>query len=228
MVSMGTMASLGAAGLGGGLQKLRITYERHQGGPGGPIVALFNPQEISRSRTVSWEQENVLTESSAPSGSEMLQRFQSVSPRTLSMELFFDTYAEGRNVTRHTKQVGRLAKIDSELHRPPVCHLDWGRFHVFDGVITQIDERFSLFLPDGTPVRATLDCTFVECRRALELHSSDVVKSRVVKRHDTLQSIAAEEYNDPSLWRNIAKANRIVNPRAIPPGTVLTIPKLRS
>ncbi len=75
-------------------------------------------------------------------------------------------------------------------------------------------------------MRATLGCTFVECQRALELHSSDVVKTRVVKRHDTLQSIAAEEYNDPSRWRDIARANRIVNPRAIPPGTVLTIPKL--
>ena len=221
-------ALLGTAAHSGGLQKLRITYERHRGGRGGPIVALFNPQEISRSRTVSWQQENVLTESGAPTGSEMLQRFQSVSPRTLSMELFFDTYEAGRNVTGHTKQVGRLAKIDPELHRPPICHLDWGSFHVFDGVITQIDEQFSLFLPDGTPVRATLGCTFVECQRALELHSSDVVKTRVVKRHDTLQSLAAEEYNDPSRWRDIARANRIVNPRKIPPGTVLTIPKLPS
>lgn len=222
------LASLGAAALSGGLQKLQITYERHRGGPGGPIVALFNPQEINRSRTVSWAQDNALVESRAPSASEMVQRFQSVSPRTLSLDLFFDTYEAGRNVTRHTRQVGRLAKIDSDLHRPPLCHLDWGRFHVFDGVITQIDERFSLFLPDGTPVRATLSCTFVEGKRALELHSSDVVKTRVVKRHDTLQSIAAEEYNDPSLWRTIAKANRIINPRAIPLGTVLTIPKLRS
>jgi nucleoid-associated protein YgaU len=29
------------------------------------------------------------------------------------------------------------------------------------------------------------------------------------------------------LWRPIAKANAIVNPRDLRPGTVLTIPKLR-
>jgi nucleoid-associated protein YgaU len=48
-----------------------------------------------------------------------------------------------------------------------------------------------------------------------------------VRRNDTLHSIAAEEYRDPALWRHIAKANGIVNPRDLKPGTVLTIPRLR-
>ena len=64
--------------------------------------------------------------------------------------------------------------------------------------------------------------------RARELHSADVTKTRQVRRGDTLQSIAAEEYNDPRLWRAIATANSIVNPRQLLPGTVLSIPKLNS
>ncbi|NEO96437.1 MAG: LysM peptidoglycan-binding domain-containing protein, partial [Moorea sp. SIO3G5] len=35
-----------------------------------------------------------------------------------------------------------------------------------------------------------------------------------------------EEYNDPSVWREIAKANGINNPRHLTPGQVLTIPVL--
>ena len=100
-------------------------------------------------------------------------------------------------------------------------------------MLTSLAQRFNLFLEDGTPVRATVSCSFLESVpagrvRARELHSADVTKTRQVRRGDTLQSLAAEEYNDPRLWRAIATANSIVNPRHLPPGTVLTIPKLQS
>jgi nucleoid-associated protein YgaU len=88
-----------------------------------------------------------------------------------------------------------------------------------------------MFLADGIPVRATLSCGFVETVTeadvlARELNSADVVKTRVVRRNDTLHSLAAAEYRDPRMWRHIATANGIVNPRDLKPGTVLTIPKL--
>jgi nucleoid-associated protein YgaU len=98
-------------------------------------------------------------------------------------------------------------------------------------VLTRLGQRFTMFLGDGTPVRATLSCEFVESgtearSRAGELHSADIDKARVVRRDDTLQSIAAEEYDDPARWRPIAKANGIVNPRTLAPGTTLIIPRL--
>jgi nucleoid-associated protein YgaU len=88
-----------------------------------------------------------------------------------------------------------------------------------------------MFIADGTPVRATLTCSFDELdtlakQRALEGHSADVVKTRVVHRNDTVHKIAAEEYGDPSLWRHIARANGILNPRELRPGAVVTIAKL--
>jgi nucleoid-associated protein YgaU len=48
-----------------------------------------------------------------------------------------------------------------------------------------------------------------------------------VRRGDTLSSIAAEEYNDAMLWRPLAEANRINNPRVLTPGQVLVVPVLR-
>jgi nucleoid-associated protein YgaU len=48
-----------------------------------------------------------------------------------------------------------------------------------------------------------------------------------VRRGDTLSSIAARHYNDPGLWRHIARANGISNPRVLTPGQVLRVPKLR-
>lgn len=250
-------ALLGLGPGGGGLQKLQITFDRHNGTTGGPIEVLFNPHQISRSRSVNWHRHKPASQGSG-AWSAAEQQFQAVEveAETLSIELFFDTYesrvtasgwqraasfvqpvnpfqtGDATDVTTLTDQVAKLAEVDRELHHPPLCHLSWGAFtDIFTGVLTQLDQRFTLFLADGTPVRATLTCNFVEIqtrahRRARELNSADVVKTRMVRRNDTLHSIAAEEYRDPSQWRHIASANGMVNPRDLKPGTVLTIPRL--
>ncbi len=257
-LSKAGMASqlLGLGPGGGGLQKLKITYDQYNGTLGGPIEVLFNPHEISRSRSISWHQQKVASQGGGWTWPDTEQQFQAVEAETLSVELFFDTYesrtaasgwqraasfvqpvnpfqtGDATNVTTLTDQIATLAEVDRELHHPPICHLSWGAFtDFFTGVLTQLAQRFTLFLADGTPARATLTCTFLEFqtrahRRAREMSSADVVKTRVVHRNDTVHSIAAEEYRDPSLWRTIASANGIMNPRDLTPGTVLTIPKL--
>ncbi|MFB0563334.1 MAG: LysM peptidoglycan-binding domain-containing protein [Candidatus Lokiarchaeia archaeon] len=53
-----------------------------------------------------------------------------------------------------------------------------------------------------------------------------MTKIVVVKSGDTLKRIAAKVYGDPNQWRRIAKANNIVNPRKLKPGTELVIPPL--
>jgi nucleoid-associated protein YgaU len=246
---------LGPVSGGGELQKLTITYERSGRRKSGEIEALFNPNEITLAKSATWEQQRVASHGGTTS-SAVEQEFRFVEAATFDIELFFDTYeprsgamsfrsaatsllpagltrASGATDVRwHTDRVAGLVEADRELHRPPRCHLHWGAFDIFTGVLTSVRQRFTLFLEDGTPVRATLSCGFVESgteahAKAGELHSSDVAKKRQVRRNDTLQSIAAEEYNDPTLWRPIAKANAIVNPRDLRPGTVLTIPKLR-
>ncbi|MDW4909509.1 LysM peptidoglycan-binding domain-containing protein [Streptomyces sp. ADMS] len=245
---------LGVGPGGGGLQKLTISHDGTDFADNGPIEALFNPHEISRSRSVTWEASDPAWGAWTWSG--LQHEFGAVQPATLSLELFFDTYesrasasawaratsfvtppnpfqtGDATDVTALTSRVARLAEVDTELHRPPQCTLSWGEFsEIFTGVLTRLDERFTMFLPDGTPVRATLSCSFVESLtdaqlRERELHSADVDKTWTVRRNDTLHSIAAAEYRDPRLWRHIASANGIVNPRDLRPGMVLTIPRL--
>jgi hypothetical protein len=152
------------------------------------------------------------------------------------MDLFFDTYEPGIDVRLHTQPIFHLTTVErhGQIHRPPVCQLSWGLFGVFfQGVLQSVNQRFTLFLADGTPVRATVGCIFREWRsdreeeRRLKKESVDVAKTRAVRRGDTLSSIAGEEYHDPTLWRPIAEANGIDNPSALRPGQVLTIPVLR-
>jgi len=54
--------------------------------------------------------------------------------------------------------------------------------------------------------------------------SSDVAKVWVVKRGQSLATIASAEYGDPRAWRIIADANGIENPLGLAPGTRLLLP----
>ncbi len=190
------------------------------------MPVLFNPQEVSIQKNVNWTAEPVIQRDTP------VTQFVNGGAAVLTLDLFFDTFEQGVDVRLYTAKVAALALIQATLHRPPMCRLIWGVGIFFQGFLSSLDERFTLFLPNGTPVRAMLHCTFKEWvddsgwQKLVKLESSDVVKTRIVRRGDTLSSIAAEEYHDPTLWRPIAEANKIDDPRALAPGTVLAIPTL--
>jgi hypothetical protein len=99
-----------------------------------------------------------------------------------------------------------------------------------DGFLTSVSKTLTQFLEDGTPVRATLDCTFeewIEPGKAKKIENLIDDPVRVVRRGETLSSIAAQEYGDPALWRVIARENRLEDPQVVP-GQVLTVPPLSS
>ena len=252
-MAMSTLAkALGVGSLTSGLEKLTIWYEKNsQEDFLNSIEALFNPNEFSLNRTVSWETQYA---GGAESGFSW-QEFKSAAPKTLSINLFFDTYEarggfslasaaaqavpggslflspDATSVTEYTDQMAELAELNQELHRPPMCKLTWGEYEVFRGVLNSLNMKFTMFMPDGMPVRATATCSFIEyategVTRSRELHSADVHKTHIVRDNETLHTIAAHKYNNPALWRTIARANNIVNPRAVRPGMTLIIPKL--
>ena len=208
------------------LDRLTINVE-----DGTTISAHFNPNKLSFSKTVNWAKQS-------PKGRDVPEiQFTNAEARSISIDLLFDTYdtpdSAKKDVRDFTKKVFALAMVNSKLHRPPVCWLAWGAVGVFfQGVLEQVEQQFTLFLENGTPVRATSKCTFREWRTNEEdlqlqkLQSADVAKIWVVKRGDSLSSIAAVEYEDPSLWRPIAAENNLDDPLAIMPGMTLLIPNL--
>ncbi len=210
-----------------GLEKLTINAEN-----GEKIEALFNPNKLVLNRAVLWEEQGA-KERDVPE-----LQYKRAQPRTFNLELMFDTYdsadAKKEDVRKaYTDKLLNLTLVDSKLHRPPVCDLSWGKFgKFFKGVLEKLDQQFTLFMEDGTPVRATCTCVFKEWRtnqqdqKKQKTTSSDIAKMRIVKRRETLSSIAAEEYRDPALWRPIADENGIDDPGNLVPGTVLLVPTL--
>lgn len=203
------------------------------------VPCLFNPKELSV------EKSNQFAEVNIPGLPSPIFQFVRGNARSVSMDLFFDTFEEGIDVRVFTDRITGwdagsmfsklpgaakgLMDIDSDLHAPPVCLFIWGAF-IFQCIIDRVSKRFTMFLPEGIPVRATLSVTLKEYRevdvqvKEISLESADLTKRWVVTQGDSLWSIAAKEYGNPGDWRLIADANKIDNPRKITPGEELVVP----
>ncbi|WP_336344133.1 CIS tube protein [Halalkalicoccus ordinarius] len=189
------------------------------------IPVLFNPTEYSIDKQVTY------SDQSLPGLGSPITQFVSGDAETLSMELFFDTYEAGTDVRDHTDRIDGLLRVDEERHAPPVCRFAWGSL-VFTAVLESASTTFTMFLPEGTPVRARIDVTFKAYTRpgeettAAPRQSADRTKVWEVTGDDTLWTIAAAVYGDPTRWRSIATANDIENPRSLPSDRELIVPPL--
>jgi hypothetical protein len=185
----------------------------------------FNPTNYSLAKS------NQIAEAAIPGLNAPILQYVHGNTRTLDMELFFDTYEKGSSVVSETDKIYNLLLIDPSTHAPPICRVSWGKF-VFTAVVDHVNGKFTLFLSDGTPVRATLNVTFKEYQdidrlvRTEPTQSADHRKMRVVKSGDRLDFIAHEEYGDAEKWRTIADANHLDDPHDLEPGDVLVLPAI--
>jgi hypothetical protein len=187
------------------------------------IQVLFNPTEYQLA------QSNQFAEVAVPGLSAPLLQFGRGNARTLTMQLFFDTYEEGIDVRDYTNRVLKLLAIDSHLHAPPICRFVWGDL-VFICVLEQANQRFTLFLDNGTPVRATMDVTLKEfldrTKQAANQQSADFDKTHIVQKDEAMFHLANRYFGDPAQWRLIAEHNGIDNPLVLTPGKALKIPAI--
>jgi hypothetical protein len=211
------------------LEKLRIRNED----TGEEFTVLFNPTEYSIEDASKWADQDRM-------GQKPELHYTGGERKKLSMELFFDTYESRSDVREHTSRIAGLLVFNREVHRPPKVTLSWGQGapggpHTdfpFVGVLESLKQQFVLFLGNGTPVRAKLAVVFLEFTlpeeelQENEPNSPDRTKAYVVKAGDTVSGIAGLFYRNPRLWRDIAEANDIDNPRLLTPGQTLTIPTL--
>jgi len=189
---------------------------------------IFNPAEYSL------EKGNQFASATLPGLSNPVFSFVNGNADSLTMDLFFDTYTNlgASDVRFETEKISRLLDIDPKIHAPPPVKFVWGGL-TFNAVIERLGQRFTMFREDGVPVRATLNVTFKEYKTIQEQlaedpnQSSDWTKYRVVAEQDRLCLIAAIEYDDPTVWRVIAEANEIDNPRLLQPGQEIRLPPLR-
>lgn len=187
---------------------------------GEKIPVLYYPSQYTQEKDATYPNVEDL-------GKTNRIQFSGRKPESLSMNLFFDTYNTGEDVRIHTNKITDLMEYDSQGNPPPVLKIVWGKMN-FTCVLEHVTKTFTMFLQEGVPVRATLDCRFKEYRdesaQQASPSSEGTTKVQTVKAGDSMSSMANDAYGDPGKWRDIAEANNISNPRVLDPGKEIAIP----
>jgi nucleoid-associated protein YgaU len=200
---------------------------------GAQVACMFNPYEYALSKTNDYE----LAKTKGRNIPNV--RFKQGGASTLTLRLLFDTYAEQTDVRGYTDTLWQMMMVDEDQANqrtgkgePPHCIFRWGRFE-FEAVITQMTQKMTLFLKDGTPVRTEVELSLQqvldETAHAKQNPTSGggvAPKTRLLDAGDRLDLIAWEEYGDCALWRKIAAANDVLDPLRLPVGRVLAIPPM--
>lgn len=193
----------------------------------GQVIPLrFNPTEYQLSKG------NTFADVAIPGLESPPIQYVRGGAETLQLEVLVDTSDTLEDVAaKYVNKIRGLMTPDREEHAPPIVRFVWDR-QVFTGVLENLGVTYTLFDPDGVPLRAKLNMTLKEYRPAAvqvrenPLFSATVDKTYVVHAGDTLSGIAGAVYRDPTLWRAVARANDIKDPRALQPGAVLAVPRL--
>jgi hypothetical protein len=208
-----------------GMVKARLEVVKPKGLP--PIPFRFNPTEYQLAKT------NNFAELPIPGLASPPIQFVRGGSEKLTLDLIVDTSHSLEDVRKkYTNGLRSLMALNSELHAPPLIKLVWDE-DVFTGVMESLTITYTLFDPKGVPLRAKCSVGLKEfapvARQLLEskTQSPDFDKTWTVRSGDTLSSIAGALYQDPGLWREIARANGIADPRQLAPGRELSIPRLR-
>src|SRR5450432_105311 len=114
-----------------GLRDLKLAYIRPVNGrhKDEHIEVLFNPAEYSI------EKGNNYQSTGLPGMPTPVTQFVNGNADSLSMELYFDTYApsmrhlaltQREDVRKYTRKIANLLEIDPKLHAPPIVEFTWG------------------------------------------------------------------------------------------------------
>lgn len=208
------------------------------------ISAEYNPTELSFNKAAQ------IAEIPIPGLDSPLLQFVRGQDETLSVDLFFDstendTGIGASSVTQYTDQIYQLVKIEPSRHAPPICTFLWNDHfpgsdlsrHMgnqkrtsFQCIVESVRHRYTLFSPEGIPLRATVTVQLREYKTLdeqfaqLNLNSPDRTRVHVLQSGESLSSVAGVHYRRPGEWRLIADANGIDDPRRLTPGVFLTVP----
>ena len=131
--------------------------------------------------------------------------------------------------------LGKKADGNKQDQSSTSSNIDYGnqRRNGFRCIVESVKQKFTLFSPEGVPLRATLTVSLREYKTLdeqlahLNLTSPDRTHSHVLQSNETLSGVAAQFYQRPGDWRFIADSNAIEDPRRLTAGTFLTIPPTR-
>lgn len=123
---------------------------------------MYNPSSISINRKVKVESNN-----GARTQNEGIPKVSFAHPEPVTIaikDIIFDTYENNsdRDVGNKLKKLTQTVKFIDSDERPPVYVFNWGNINYLRCYVESLDYQLTLFLPNGTPVRAKASISLKE------------------------------------------------------------------
>ena len=203
------------------------------------IQVAINPEKYSHDYQICYSKVN------APGSSAGSPKFNRTPSDKVSFELVFDgtgaipTILPGvipggvtGSVADQIEEFKNVVfKVKGKIHSPYFLRLSWGTLQ-FECRLQQLNIQFTLFKPDGSPLRARAGAEFVGYQNE-KLQNAETKKSSpdlshivTVKKGDILPLLCYRIYQDSSFYLQVAAVNNLVNFRNLKPGSKLLFPPI--
>ncbi len=228
-------------GYSGSLEKMTITaYSdgKFSKQVGKPFPVYINPEKYTQDYRICYN--NVQAQGS-PGGSP---DFNKIADEKMSFELVFDgtgvipspipgvvPYTEDGIKTQIDEFKKLVFNYNGNIHSPNFLKLAWGTM-LFKCRLTTLNLTYTLFKPDGTPLRARANVNFVGYTDEVELakqankSSPDLSHLVTVKGGDTLPLMCYGIYGSSAYYIQVARVNKLTDFRSLRVGMQLLFPPL--
>lgn len=195
-----------------------------------------NPESYSQNFKIEYE----VTKAQGSQGVD--EKYTYTNPEELKLEFIVDATGtiEGYSKKLADKPVSQQIELllnttyymIGETHKPPFLKVIHGENLVFHCLLTNLDINYTLFHPNGEPLRAKCSVTFLNYkeqeRRVLEedKRSPDLTHVRQVKGGDTLPLMTHEIYGNKLLYLQVARENGLTSFRNLSTGQDIVFPPL--
>ncbi len=194
----------------------------------GKLVCQFNPESMTINKSNKWAFRTDIGDSTPEAV------FSGGDAGCFTLELLFDTTASGDDVRRSYFNLIKIAMVkpsenDDGKGEPRQVVVQWGKFISYVAVVESVNQVFSFFKADGTPLRANVTVTLREVFDKAKLppqnptSRTEVRRTWVVEKGQRIEWIAHRVYGTTAAWRHLADVNNLMNPAMLRPGQILKI-----
>lgn len=204
----------------------------------GQIEAFINPKSYTTKKVVEYSTPEIISDSA------QTYFFSNMGPETLS---FDEIIVDGTGLTEGTissllnhqdveEYITDFKKVvcdyNGNTHGTNYLKITWGQL-CFECVCKSVTVKYTLFKPDGTPLRAYISLDLQKSvdwqskSKSAGNNSPDLTHLRTVKAGDTLPLMSYQIYGDSSYYLEIARVNKLASINAIKPGDQIYFPPLK-
>lgn len=174
----------------------------------GSITVQINPDSYKLSKSTSYKKDESIKED------KQLPEYKHTNPSTLSFDIHFD--GTGIIPTGKKTVAERIKDLENII---------------FKGRLTSLNWDYTLFSPNGNPLRAKGSLSLTEAISSRETQAkkkNQKAEGKFVtfKQGDSLIGLCAKEYKNSGYAPMIASINNLISFRDIKPGTQLWFPKI--